>query len=558
MAFTRLGGSNMRSRLTKRPLVSDIPLAIAVTAWLLATANATFWAKGATYFADHTRTLVALGVALAALHIVVFLSVSIKYIIKPIYIFAILVAASASWYSDSLGVVIDRNMIANVMTTTTNEAKHLITGRFVVHMLVFGILPSLAIAWVRIDHKPFGRKVMEHLVLIVPCLLLTGGLVFLNFPGFASNFREHHDLMGSLNPIAPVVATVKFGKVEMADRNIVAKPLGTDAKYSEPGTHADKPHVLVIVAGETARAKDFSLFGYERETNPVLKAHDNIVTFANTTSCGTSTGVSLPCMFSVFTSSEYSESKSKGTETLIDVLDHAGVHTEWWDANTGSKGVAKRTIELYFGNRDDPRFCLEGECRDDILVDKLKQELPKVTGNTVFVLHQIGSHGPAYYMRYVEETAPFKPDCRSADFADCTNAEIRNAYDNSIAYTDKILGDIIDTLSAQHDHITGAMIYVSDHGESLGENGLYLHGAPWFMAPEEQTHVPFIAWLSPEHIEEEGVDLDCIRARSGDPHSHDNLFHSVLGIMEIGTEVYDRTLDVFAGCNSYQSAPLGG
>ncbi len=538
----------------KRPLVSDIPVAVAVTVWLLVTANATFWTKGMLYFGAHPTALAAFAAAVIALHVAAFLSVSVKYFIKPFYIFAIFAAAAASWYADKLGIIIDRTMIGNITSTTVNEAKHLLTGRFVTHMVIFGVIPSLVVAWVRIDHKPFGRKVMEHIIVIVPCLLLAGGLVFLKYPGFSSTFREHHDLLASLNPAAPVVAAVKYGKTISAETNIVVQALGTDARYSEPGTHPGKPHVLVVVAGETARAQDFSLYGYERETNPVLKSHDNVLTFADTTSCGTSTAVSLPCMFSAFKRTDYSDAKGKGTEGLIEVLNHAGISTQWWDANTGSKGVAARTVELTFASGDDPRFCSNGECRDDVLVEKLKQELPKVTGNTVFVLHQIGSHGPAYYMRYVEETAPFKPDCRSSDFADCSKDEIRNAYDNTIAYTDKILGDIIDALSARRDHILGAMIYVSDHGESIGENGLYLHGAPWFMAPAEQTHVPFLAWLSPELVIDEQTDIECLRARNTGPHSHDNLFHSVLGAMEVDTAIYDQSLDVFAGCSAHRAS----
>ncbi len=546
----------MPAILIKRPIVSDIPVAIAVSAWLLATANATFWARGATYFAGHPATLLALGSGLFALHVAGFLAISVRYLIKPVYIFAILAAAASSWYADSLGVIIDRDMIGNAATTTVNEAKHLVTARFVLHMIIFGILPSLALAWVRIDHRTFGRKVAQHLLVIAPCLLLAGGVTMLKYRDFASTFREHRDLMASLNPAAPIVAAVKYGKTFIVDENVVVAPLGLDAGDAEPGSHPEKPHVLVVVVGETARAQNFSLYGYGRETNPVLKAHDNVFAFANTTSCGTSTAVSVPCMFSVYDRSEYSESKAKSTENVIDVLEHAGVHTEWWDNNTGSKGVALRTVERYFAVGDDARFCADGECRDDILVDKLKQELPKVTGNTVFVMHQIGSHGPAYYLRYAEETAPFKPDCRSADFADCTDAELRNAYDNTIAHTDKFLGEVIDALSAQSGHIVGSMLYMSDHGESLGENGLYLHGAPRFIAPDEQTHIPFAAWLSPEYVTEEEVDLACIRARTGGPYSHDNLFHTVLGIMEVGTAVYDPQKDVFAGCTEIETVHL--
>lgn len=535
----------------RRLVMSDILLATIVAAWLFITANITFWQKGLSYLSAHPASLAALAAGLFALHLAAFLSVSVKYAIKPLYIFMFFVAGAASWYTDRLGVIIDREMIRNAAVTTANEARHLVTPRFLLHMLIFAILPSLFVLWVRIDHKPFGRKVTEHLFVIVPSLLVAGTVTLLNYSAFASTFREHRDLMGTLNPAAPVVAAVKYVKRTYFTAPVVVEAIGKDAATEENAEVAAKeeaPHVLVVVAGETARAKDFSLMGYERETNPVLKAHDNVFAFPDTTSCGTATAVSLPCMFSVYERTAYSDTKGESTESVLDVLMHAGIRTEWWDANTGSKGVAARTVEINLSSVDDPRFCEAGECRDDILVDRLKQELPKITGNTVFVLHQIGSHGPAYYMRYPQEWAPFTPDCRSSDFADCTDEEIRNAYDNTIAYTDKILGDVIDALAAEGDRINAAMIYMSDHGESLGENGLYLHGAPWFMAPEEQTRVPFIAWLSPQYAADEHVDLACLAGKTGSPYSHDNLFHTILGSMEIQTGVYDAALDVFAPC----------
>jgi lipid A ethanolaminephosphotransferase len=358
--------------------------------------------------------------------------------------------------------------------------------------------------------------------------------------------------MASINPVAPMVAAAKYVKQTYFSPPIVVAAIGTDAyskDVAEVQRSEESPHVIVVVVGETARAQDFSLYGYERETDPVLKAHDNVFAFQDTTSCGTATAVSVPCMFSVYKRGEYSDSKGESTENVIDVLAHAGIKTAWWDANTGSQGVAARMVETNYSSGDDPRFCIDGECRDDILVDKLRQELPNVTENTVFVLHTIGSHGPAYFMRYNEKEAPFKPDCRSADFADCSNAEIRNAYDNTIAHTDKILGEVIDVLDAQGDRINASMIYMSDHGESLGENGIYLHGAPWFMAPDEQTKVPFIMWLSTVFIEEEGISTDCLKASAdAGGFSHDNLFHTLLGSAEVETSYYDAKLDVLTGC----------
>ncbi len=545
-----------------RPVMSDVTLSVLVCAYLFLLTNHTFWSKGAVYFQDHLSALAGLAVALVALHLAAMLAVSVKYAVKPIFVFFIMVAAVSSYFTDAMGILITRDMIRNAAVTTTNEAKHLITWRFVLHVTLYGLLPSALVIWTRIEHLNFFPKVWQHLKFIVPLLVIACAAIFFNYAGFASTFREHRDLMASLNPVAPVVAGVKYVKRTYFSAPVVVAEIGTDAvsdDIEEVVEKKEKPHVFVVVAGETARAKDFSLFGYGRETNPVLKAHDNVFAFQNTTSCGTATAVSLPCMFSMYTRSEYSDSKGESTQSLIDVLDHAGIKTAWWDVNTGSKGIAARTIEVDMAAGDDPRFCVEGECRDDILLDKLKQELPKVTENTVFVLHMIGSHGPSYYLRYKEDGAPFKPDCRSSDFADCTQDEIVNAYDNTIAYTDQFLGGVIDALAAQGERINASMLYMSDHGESLGENGLYLHGAPYFMAPDEQTHVPFIMWLSPYFAKEEGIDTECLKSDAdAGGFSHDNLFHTVLGAMDVETNVYDDKLDVFAPCRAAEVADIPG
>ncbi len=539
-----------------RPVMSDVTLTIVVCAYIFLLANVTFWSKGALYFQDHPATLVGLAVGIIALHIAGMLALSVKYAVKPLFIALILIAAVSSHFTDTMGILITRDMIRNAAVTTTNEAKHLITWRFALHIALYGLLPSALVAWTKVEHLTFFPKVWQHLKIIVPMLLIAAGVTFFNYAGFASTFREHRDLMASLNPVAPMVAAVKYVKRTYFSPPIVVASIGNDAfseDIAEVAQKEEAPHVFVVVVGDTARAKDFSLYGYDRETNPVLKAHDNVFAFQNTTSCGTATAVSVPCMFSMFTRSDYSDTKGESTESALDVLGHSGIRTAWWDANTGSKGVAARTIEINMSSGEDPRFCVEGECRDDILVDKLKQELPKVTENTVFVLHTIGSHGPAYFMRYKQDGAPFTPDCRSADFADCSEAELRNAYDNTIAYTDKILGEVIDALDEQGERINASMLYMSDHGESLGENGLYLHGAPWFMAPDEQTHVPFIMWLSPTFVKDEAIDTACLKANAdAGGFSHDNLFHTLLGGMEVETELYDAKLDVFAPCRGQE------
>ncbi len=534
-------------RQIRRPNISDVTLVLITSVYLLFLTNFTFWSKASTYFAGHPWEEISMGIGLLALFIATGLSIAVKYLTKPVLIFFILIAAGASYFTDNAGVIISHQMIENMVTTTSAEAKHLITAEFCAYFALFGLLPSLLVGWVRIHHLTFGRKLVQHLKIIVPCLLVAIGSVALNYPAFASVFREHQDMMDTLNPPAPVISAVKYVKLALMERDIKAKPIGTDAHVIATGNA--RPIVTVIVVGETARAQNFAFYGYERDTNPETRKR-GVIAFGGTTSCGTSTAVSLPCMFSIYGRDEYSSYKAKATENLLDVLGYAGIRTEWWDDNTGSKGIADRTRYANFSQGDDPHFCFEGECRDDILVEKLRKELRSVKGNTVFVLHQIGSHGPAYYMRYVEETAPFKPDCRTASFDNCTQEQLVNSYDDTIAYTDKILADVIDALKAESATMASAMIYMSDHGESLGESGLYLHGAPYMFAPESQTHVPFLAWFSENYASATGLDTSCVRSRREGPYSHDNLFHTVLGMMRVETGIYAKKLDVLAPCRN--------
>ena len=220
----------------------------------------------------------------------------------------------------------------------------------------------------------------------------------------------------------------------------------------------------------------------------------------------------------------------------------------WYENNTGTKNVGNRINVIDLLKKPDPRYCEGGECLDQVLLDGLKDKLPQINSNAVIVLHMTGSHGPAYFKRYPAEFAKFQPECKTAQFSDCTREQIVNSYDNSILYTDYILAQVIEILKQNEDKFASSMIYMSDHGESLGENGLYLHAAPYFIAPDTQTHIPFISWFSPDYAQIMQLDIDCVKASANQEASHDNLFHTVLGMMNVKTKVYEQSLDRFAGC----------
>jgi len=470
--------------------------------------------------------------------------------VKPFLVAILVMAAMTSYYVDTLGVIVDRDMIQNIMVTTVAESRHLITAGYVTHVVVFGILPALVVMGVHISPQGWIRGAMMPIGTCVLSLALAAGLLMADLKSYSSILRERKDFMSSYQPGAPLVGAIRYARMMSRATHVVVASVGTDAKPGPSYEMPQKPMLTIVVAGETARAHNFSLNGYDVDTNPELEKR-SVVNFTNARSCGTATAVSLPCMFSKFTRDTYSYEKGISSENVLDVLGHAGLHVEWWDNNTGDKRVAERFDTRNMTDLANPNFCMSGECIDGIFMDPLKDYIASITQDTVLVLHQMGSHGPTYYQRYPAEFERFKPACRTAEFKRCTQQEITNAYDNTIAYTDHILARTIDMLAAQEGLAT-SLIYMSDHGESLGEHGLYLHGTPYFMAPDDQTRVPMLLWMSDAFKTRFAIEESCVAAQKDKEMSHDNLFHSLLGMLDIETGERNPMLDIFASCKTSQ------
>ena len=533
-----------------RPTIGSMTLAVIVALYLLLIFNKTFWQHVFQAFNYDYAPITAIAVGVACLFIALTVTFSVKYLIKPVFIIFILAGSVASWFTDEFGTIIDRDMIANAVETTSAEAANLISPAFLLHIFLTGIIPVLLILWVKIKHFPIFKKVLFNLSIIVPCLLIAVFCTLITSRQLISTLREHNEIIRIVNPILPIGNAVKYVVRREHAKTRVFKQVGLDAKVVpfEPQNH--RPRVAIVVAGETARAEDFSLQGYDKETNPELKKR-NVIYFANATSCGTATAQSLPCMFSPYPRKEFTIARAVSTNSLPDILQNAGITVEWWDNNTGSKGVADRIKTVSFYGGKDPAFCIDGECQDGIMLKKLDEWLDHIDSDSVLFIHQLGSHGPAYFERYPEAFRRFRPDCRKTVFSECTPEEIRNAYDNTIFYTDFFLSTIIDSLNKRSDKFDSAMFYMSDHGESLGENGLYLHGMPYSIAPKEQTHIPFILWMSKSFADTMNVDLGCIGKDSDViPISHDNLFPSVLTMMNVKTTLKDERLDIFKSCQN--------
>lgn len=534
--------------------VSPIVLIILTVALVFSMDNSTFWNIATGLFDGHPLSYAGYMLAVFFLTVAAFSLFGFPWLVQPFLIFIIMLSAVTSYYMDTLGVIMDRDMIQNVMVTTVAESRHLITVGFVTHVLVYGLLPAIPMALVKVRRFGRLRTVAMPVLSFIICLSLALGLLVGDMKAYASILRERKDFMSSFQPGAPIVGAIRYARMISRSANATVEPIGKDVTKGPAYLSGTKPVLTIVVAGETARSQNFSLNGYEVPTNPKL-AERPVVSFEKVSSCGTATAVSLPCMFSHFTRDTYSYEQGVSHENLLDVFSHAGLHVEWWDNNTGHKGIADRVASRSFAQAKDEAFCAAGECTDGIFIQALKDYAATLTEDTVLVLHQIGSHGPTYHLRYPGEFERFTPSCRTAEFKNCSRGEIINAYDNTIAYTDEVLAQTIDLLE-QEQGLATALLYVSDHGESLGESGLYLHGSPYFMAPEFQTTVPMILWMSEAFQDRFDIDQDCVSAKSDSALSHDNLFHSLLGMLDLQTAEHDPALDIFASCKGMKKVAI--
>ena len=482
--------------------------------------------------------LISLAVGLAAVIVVLLRLFGSRYTTKPLLMLLFILSSLAAYFMDNYQVVIDHTMIKNIVQTDVHEAADLMSSKLFVYLLLLGILPSIVVWRLKLSSLPWKKALLIKLRDVVVALLVILGLVIGFSKHYTSFFREHKPLRYTTNPTYYIYSLGKYiGRTFNHDRGVL-HAVGTDAQI--PATDLDRELVFLVV-GEAARADHFSLNGYGRRTNPNLEAED-VVSFTKAYSCGTSTAYSVPCMFSVFPRKKFNDEKGETYENLLDVLTHAGVNVLWRDNNSSSKGVARRVVYQDYKKPTLNPMC-DSECRDEGMLVGLQEYIDSHSkGDILIVLHQMGNHGPAYYKRYPLSFEKFTPVCRTNQIEKCTTEEINNAYDNAILYTDYFLFQAIDLLKKNTDRFETALIYMSDHGESLGEYGVYLHGLPYSIAPEVQKHVAALFWFGDSfHIDRQLLDL-----RATESFSHDNLFHTVLGLMEIQTLVYEPTLDIFA------------
>ena len=462
----------------------------------------------------------------------------------------ILLSASAQYFIWTFGVVIDRAMITNILDTTPAESFALMSGKMVLTLGLSGVLMVALAWWIKISKaKTVWRSIAVRLLNILVSALLIVLVAALFYKDYASVFRNNKELVKSLSPSNSIVAINSWYAHNKMD-NLPLVNIGEDA-VQKPEMHSGpRKNLTILVLGETSRAQNFSLGGYERETNPRLK-QDDVIYFANTTSCGTATAVSVPCMFSNMPRAHYDEELAHHQEGVLDILQRAGMRVLWNDNDGGCKGACDRVPHQNVTDLNLTGQCIDGECYDEVLFHNLESYIDNLQQDGIIVLHTIGSHGPTYYNRYPAEFKKFTPTCDTNEIQSCTQQQLTNTYDNTILYIDYIVDKAIKLLQSKQDKFTTSLVYLSDHGESLGENGVYLHGLPWSIAPETQKHVPMLLWLSEDYQQRYGVSSQCLQQRAKtDPYSQDNLFSTLLGLLGVDTREYQATDDILTPCRS--------
>lgn len=530
-----------------------------VALYCVIAANGNWWSAIAVHHPFATASswvfILCVGLALVALHFILLVLPATRWTVRIWLSFIVIATAFAVYYMRTFNVLLDASMLRNVLRTDRREAGELMSWSLAWQVFAWSILPLAFIWWVRPKRTPLLRAALFRIAALIGALLLAVAALLPVNRDFTSLMRNQRELRYMITPGNYLTS---LATVARSDARSAARPreiVGADARRVPPPAASARPRVFVYVVGETARGANFSLNGYARNTNPELSALD-IVNFRDATSCGTSTETSLPCMFSPWGRADYDEDRIRGAEGLLHVLTRAGYDVAWYENQSGCKGVCDgpgiRTTKLDASFA--PGLCRDAECDDRILVEALLRELDAPQAgpprDRVVLLHMMGSHGPAYYRRYPPEFRRFTPDCQTAELRECSREEVVNAFDNVILYTDHLLASMINALAARADRIDSALVYVSDHGESLGESGLYLHGVPYAIAPRVQTWVPMIYWQSAGFGTSTGVDATCLRQRAQAPASHDNLFHSILGVLDVRTSVYLRERDFFADCRA--------
>ena len=473
-----------------------------------------------------------------------------KWTAKPLAIALVFIGGFAAYAVNTLGVLITSDQIQNLMQTDIAEARDTWSWHLLTWTLGMTVVPIIVILMMKIKPEPIIRQLLHKVIASVVSLAMVLGLLFVFYVDFAAIFRENRDLKGMISPQNMIASFASYYKKKAPKENLPLVVYGEDA-VMQKAQATSLPKLMVLVVGETARAENFSLNGYSKNTNPKLSQQD-ILNFSRVSSCGTATAVSVPCMFSGMPRKEYEERLASHREGLLDIAQRAGYQVTWIDNNSGCKGTCDRVNQFKIPEPIQQKWCKDKECFDDILIDSFKAYLATIPQDDnrprLIVLHQMGSHGPAYYKRVPAQFKVFKPTCDTNAIQGCSREALLNTYDNTLLYTDYVLDSLIETLKNTTKYQT-ALWYLSDHGESTGESGMYLHGAPYAIAPTQQTHIPMLMWFSTVWKNQAKQQVKCLAQQGRQELSQDNLFPTMLSLLDVKSKVIDPNNDMLAACS---------
>ena len=428
-----------------------------------------------------------------------------------------IINATAVYFVLTYNVIINATTIENVFNTRYSEASGFFSWSLWLFIIVFGVLPALFCLFQPVvigKAKKLGIWCGSSLAVIVVI-----GLLNINQTLF---FSEHDtELGGLLQPwsyIANTYRVISFMQDEQEEEILLPDGQITDNEKA----------VVVLVIGESARKANFQLYGYKRDTNPLLSKQKDLKVF-QAHSCATYTTAGTKAIL---------EPKDCGDlyELLPNYAFRTGVDVSWRTSNWGEPPIH---IDEYLTDPELGDLYDMSNAYDDILFHGLRERIESSQKDKVLIiLHTSTSHGPQYASKYPKEFEVYKPVAKNVEEGEKNVGMLVNAYDNTIRYTDFLLDGLINTLRSMTDRKT-AMIFISDHGESLGENKMFMHGLPMKLAPKEQYEIPFLVWTSKGYRTYKS-NLPAVLEQH-------YIFHSVLNLLSIQSPAYDPDYDIFQG-----------
>ena len=515
----------------RRP-VSLFAFSCIVSIWTLLVYNIPFF----NYVSDNTNESVGGRIFLLASVVVIMLVLNfmmtylvmflMRFVGRILLAILSIINATAVYFIFTYSVIIDATTIENVFNTRYSEASGFFSLPLWLFIIAFGLLPAL---WCLLQPVDYG-KVKKLGVCCGSSLVIILAVASMNISQTLWISQHDTELGGLLQPWSYIVNTgrvISFSQEEQAEE--IKLPDGTIADNEKA--------VVVLVIGESSRKANFQLYGYQRNTNPLLSKQEGLKVY-EATSCATYTTAGTKAIL---------EPQDSGDlyELLPNYAFRTGVDVSWRSSNWGEPPIH---IDEYLTNEElGEKYPDENIYNDGILLKGLRERIESSPKNKVLiVLHTSTSHGPKYADKYPKEFEVCKPVAKNVEEGQKNVGLLINAYDNTILYTDFLVDSLINMLRSMTDW-NSAMIFISDHGESLGENKMFMHGLPMKLAPKVQYEIPFLVWTSDHFRDYKLVSTEKDAPEGQLPAVLDQhyVFHSVLNLLSIQSPAYNKDYDIF-------------